>query len=74
MSRNFNINEIEVNSPLPVEDREEWARSHACQFQQIFEQWQRPLGIDSEPYEKHLEKVLSDYWDDPLLKTLIEMI
>jgi hypothetical protein len=32
------------------------------------------IGIDGQAYQKHLEKELTAYWDDPLLKTLIESI
>lgn len=70
----YQIDTIEVNSPTDRQIREEWIEKHVRHFQQIFKQWQQPLGIDEQVYRKHLEKELADCWEDPLLKTLIETI
>ena len=70
----YQIDTIEVNSPTDRQIREEWIEEHVRHFQQIFKQWQQPIGIDEQAYRKHLEKELADCWEDPLLKTLIETI
>jgi hypothetical protein len=67
-------NSIEVDAPISNESRDQWVEQHARQVQQAFQQWQHPIGIDGQEYQKHLEKELATYWDDPLLKTLIESI
>ena len=69
-----NNNTIEVDAPVSSKSRDQWAEQHARQLQQAFHQWQGPIGIDGQAYRKHLEKELTAYWDDPLLKTLIESI
>jgi hypothetical protein len=69
-----NNNTIEVDAPTNSMSREQWIEQHARQVQQLFQQWQHPIGIDDQEYLKHLEKELADYWEDPLLKTLIESI
>ena len=57
------------------EEKEKWAEEHACRLQHLFEQWQKPLGIDGEEYRKHLtEELVHYYCDEPLLKSLIESI
>ena len=68
------INTIEVDAPVNSDGRDEWVKTHVRQLQQIFKQWQHPIGIDSQGYRKHLEKELAIYWKDPLLKSLIETI
>ena len=65
---------IEVDASVSGKSRDQWAEQRARQVQQAFHQWQHPIGIDSQAYQKHLEKELTVYWDDPLLKTLIESI
>lgn len=65
---------IEVDAPVSSKSRDQWAEQHARKLQQAFHQWQYPIGIDGQAYQKHLEKELALYWDDPLLKTLIESI
>ena len=67
-------NTIQVDAPASSEIRDQWIEQHARQVQQLFQQWQHPIGIDGQEYRKHLEKELATYWDDPLLKTLIESI
>ncbi len=69
------IQSVEVYSPvLSKEEREKWAKEHAHRMQQLFKQWQKPLGIDDEEYSKYLEKDLLDCCNDPLLKSLIDSI
>ena len=65
---------LEVDAPTNSKSREQWVEQHARQVQQLFQQWQHPIGIDGQEYRKHLEKELAVYWEDPLLKTLIESI
>ena len=69
-----NDNPIEVDASIQSKRRDQWIEQHARQVQQLFQQWQHPIGIDGQAYQKHLEKELTAYWDDPLLKTLIESI
>ncbi|MFZ9024392.1 MAG: hypothetical protein ACO21J_09560 [Anaerohalosphaeraceae bacterium] len=69
-----NDNPIEVDASIQRKRRDQWIEQHARQVQQLFQQWQHPIGIDGQAYQKHLEKELTAYWDDPLLKTLIESI
>lgn len=54
--------------------KQEWAQLHAFRIEQRFEQWQKPLGIDTQEYRKYLTKKLIDICDDPLQKSLIESI
>ncbi len=68
------INIIEVDASVSSERRDQWLEKHAHQVQQTFQQWQGSIGIDGQEYRKHLEKELAVYWNDPLLKTLIESI
>ena len=56
------------------EEKEEWAEKHARLMQRRFEQWQKPLGIDSEEYLRYLRKDLVDFCEDPLRKSLFESI
>ena len=67
-------NTMEVDAPASSESRDQWVEKHAHQIQQLFHQWQQPMGIDDQAYREHLEKELAAYWHDPLLKTLIENI
>ena len=69
-----NNDTIEVDAPTNSKSRDQWIEQHARQVQQLFQQWQHPIGISGQEYQKHLEKELATYWDDPLLKTLIESI
>ena len=69
------IESIEIYSPAGSdEERRKWAKEHARCLQHLFEQWQRPLGIDGEEYRKHLTEELANRCDEPLLKSLIESI
>lgn len=56
------------------EEKQKWAEEHARRLQQVFEQWQRPLGIDGEKYYRHLIQDLADHCDEQLMKSLIESI
>ena len=58
----------------PNEDKNEWARTHALRIEHLFEQWQRPLGIDGRDYYKALIKEMSNCCEEPLRKSLIESI
>ena len=55
-------------------EKQRWAEEHARRLQHLFEQWQKPLGIDDEEYRKYLTEELVHYCDEPLLKSLIESI
>jgi hypothetical protein len=57
-----------------TKEKEEWSEKHARRIQQKFEQWQKPLGIDSEEYVKYLRKELVGFCEHPLKKSLIETI
>ena len=61
-------------STTSVEEKQKWAEEHAGSLQHLFEQWQKPLGIDGEEYRKHLREELAHYCDEPLLKSFIESI
>jgi hypothetical protein len=56
------------------EDKQRWVEEHALRMGHLFEQWQKPLGIDGEQYRKYLIEELDGYCDKPLLKSLIESI
>ena len=56
------------------EKKEEWAQIHALRIERLFEQWQKPLGIDGKDYSEALIKELSNCCDEPLVKSLIESI
>jgi len=56
------------------EEKQEWVRIHALRIEELFEQWQKPLGIDGTDYSRALIKELSNCCDEPLRKSLIESI
>ena len=60
--------------PTSNNEKQEWIQFYAHRVTHLFEEWQKPLGIDSEEYLKYLENELSDCCDDPLRKHLIETI
>ena len=68
------INTNGVDAPASGDGRDEWVKTHVRQLQQIYKQWQQPIGIDSQAYRKHLEKELAGCWGNPLLRSLIETI
>ncbi|MHC4537738.1 MAG: hypothetical protein ACYS6K_27725 [Planctomycetota bacterium] len=55
-------------------ENEDWAEKHARRIQQKYEQWQKPLGIDSEEYLRYLKEELVGFCEHPLKKSLIEKI
>jgi len=55
-------------------EKQAWAEKHARRLQRRFQQWQKPLGIDGKEYRRHLTRELSDYYSEPLRKSLIESI
>ena len=65
---------LEVDALAGSESKDQWIKEYAHQIQQLFHQWQQPIGIDDQAYREHLEKELAAYWRDPLLKSLIETI
>ena len=56
------------------EEKRRGAEERARCLQHLFEQWQKPLGIDGEEHRKYLTEELLGYCDEPLLKSLIESI
>ena len=71
----YRIQSVEVSAQTASEqDKEKWVEEHAHRLQHLFEQWQKPLGINGEEYCKHLTEELPNHCDDPLLKSLIESI
>ena len=69
------IQSVEICSPTgSAEEKQRWVEEHARGLQHLFEQWQKPLGIDGEKYRKHLTEELINCCDEPLLKSLIESI
>ncbi len=56
------------------EEKNEWARTHVLRIEELFEQWQKPLGIDGRDYYKALLKEMASCCDEPLRKSLIESI
>lgn len=71
----YHIQSVEVSVPaVSDKEKQKWVEEHARRFQHLFEQWQKPLGIDGDEYRKHLAVELADYFDDPVWKSLIELI
>lgn len=69
------IQALEVTASWSSEkEKQRWVEEHARRLQHLFEQWQKPLGIDGEKYYKHLVKDLADHCNEPLMKSLIESI
>ena len=69
------IQSIEISvSAISKEEKRKWVEEHAGSLQQLFEQWQKPVGIDGEEYCKYLKDELGNYCDDPLMKSLVESI
>lgn len=64
-----------VESPKKTDkEKQQWIEEHARRLQRLFEQWQNPLGINGSEYRKHLNDELSDCYDQPLRKSIIEKI
>ena len=55
-------------------EKQEWANQHARRLKQKFTQWQEPLGIDGSDYLEYLTMELLECCDEPLRKSLIELI
>ena len=69
------IRSVEVTvQTASEEDKEKWVEDHVCRLQHLFEQWQKPLGIDDEGFRKYLTEELTNCCDEPLLKSLMESI
>ncbi len=51
--------------------KEEWMHKYAQRILKVWQTWQTPLGID-ERYSEVLKDQLSEYFDDPLKRELIE--
>ena len=54
--------------------KDEWAEEHARRLQGLFEQWQKPLGINGQEYRRYARDELSDCYENPILRSLIESI
>jgi len=60
---------------LPYEkEKQGWAKQYSRCLQGRFNRWQKLSGIDGDEYRRYLAKDLCVYYDDPLLKSLIESI
>lgn len=59
---------------MTIAYKKDWAQKHACKIERLFEQWQKPLGIDGKEYLIHLTEELTSCYDEPLQKSLIESI
>jgi ribosomal protein L32E len=68
------IQTIEVTVRTASEDKEKWVKERVHRLQHLFEQWQKPLGIDDREYRKYLTEELTNCCDDPLLKSFMESI
>lgn len=69
------IESVEVTVPAASEqDKEKWVEEQVSRLQHLFEQWQKPLGIDGKEYRKYLTEELLNCCDEPLLKSLMESI
>ena len=51
--------------------RTEWAREYAQKILNLWQAQESPLGVD-DAYAQQLEEQLLSYFDDPLLRDLIE--
>lgn len=51
-----------------------WAQLHAEKIEKCYEKWQKPLGIDGQPYLEFLISELQCRCKNPLEKELIEKI
>jgi hypothetical protein len=50
-----------------------WAAEYARRVEHEFERWQEPLGIDDQ-YREYLANEMLGYYENPLLKSLIESL
>ncbi len=51
--------------------RRQWAKEYARRILKLWQSQESPLGVD-DGYAQHLEEQLLQYFDDPLLRDLIE--
>ena len=51
--------------------RTEWAQEYAQKILNLWQSQESPLGVD-DGYSQHLEEQLLTYFDDPLLRALVE--
>ncbi|MHC4132628.1 MAG: hypothetical protein ACYSSP_06785 [Planctomycetota bacterium] len=56
------------------QEKQKWVEDNARRLQHLFEQWQKPLGINGNQYQKYLKDELHNYCDEPLLRSLIDSI
>ena len=54
-----------------VTSKEQWLDEYADRILKIWQNWETPLGVDDK-YNLTVRKQLSEYFDDPLKKELIE--
>ena len=59
---------------MPKNEKQDWAEKHAGRLSSLFQKWQEPLGIDCQEYSKYLKEDLTDCYEKPLEKSLIESI
>ena len=69
----FQSHIIDSSSKLDME-KQKWVEEHARRLQHLFEKWQNPIGINGSEYRKHLADELSECYDQPLKKSIIEKI
>lgn len=51
--------------------RKQWAQEYAQRILKLWQSQESPLGVD-DGYAQHLEEQLLQYFNDPLLRDLIE--
>jgi hypothetical protein len=56
------------------QEKQKWVEENARRLQRLFEQWQKPLNINGNQYQKYLKDELHNYCDEPLLRSLIDSI
>jgi hypothetical protein len=57
-----------------ADEKQKWVEENSLRLQHLFEQWQKPLGINGNQYQKYLKDELPNYCDEPLLRSLIDSI
>ena len=55
----------------PYLEKRQWVESYAGRILAAFTRWQSPLGVDEE-YAEFVQDELSEYYDNPLKRALIE--
>ncbi len=51
--------------------RTQWVREYSQRILKLWQAQENPLGVDDD-YVQHLEEQLLQYFDDPLMRDLIE--